>query len=1330
MSFERLLRAELDNARPVEGAAAPERPEPGKRTLTMRVARFVGGRLPDAEPVIEPGRRMRTDHLERPILRAATGAVSGDGASFRRHVTESAGRQLPGAEVWAQRFGHRLDHVRIHDDAPAQAAAAAVGARAFTQGAHVYFAGGELRTDSADGDRLLAHELAHVVQHDRGAVGDVAGVSAPGDAVERDADAIAEAALATTGGLADGWTIGSSAGTASPAPVLRSEGYLHGSQLSIVVDIGAEESRARIDHHLELTPEQTARFAADPALANQFAEAVEAALHPGGRPAFESTEVLWSAAITSRLQQDLPHWLDAGALPTTTALLAQRDRDRRSLQLLHDVEVYLQQRGFAPGSIDWVSMLPRLLENEQSESAIPVLRSHREQYLLFLRALLLEASRRPPSGGRVPIDRLEAALADYVWQLPNREFGSAQASHSEAFLWDWCGRLEQLRYVPEGFDPERFQPFTTGADVAAERERIMNAFERDEMPERVTHHVLDLWAASGQSAEGYLARLDLDGLRSQIVERLAQDLMARARSDEGYAAIIRDAVHDEGRYRAIRALVASGRAAQMSHDGLAGRMASSQALTDEEARIAADPAAHYAAASALATTLHGFLSALQQGRDVDAALAAAVVPEHPGFAQAATLLTLVTDLLALRALRQQHDADVAQRLRDRLNLRYDTVAHALRTMWERADHFIEHQYLPALERLVIRRLTDNRDELEAARRTLRTRGLEVAAEYRVVQAALEDIARRLETGEATEVELDGQILTRQDVAAVKRSAEVLKALAGQLETVRGRSRKIAELDEAIEAFDRVRAGVRDDPPERWGPEIHRQVRAELGIGELPEGTTYGQALSGRVAPRDNPFLSRALTRWRFQAEVDSDLQEVAAFAALGLLTAAQLLAPGVAQLVLAFVDIAVAIGGAAHGVVDARRTLDLALLDTHLELRGVSVPEAREALHHAWIGLALSIAFGAGVTALSARCLVRGTGPARLRTSHVEAAMQRRPEDVAVLLQEYGGDAGRLDIVLGHLGHPERRETLHLARELAALGPEHVGRITQELGGSLVRRLRDRGASVPQIDALARSLGGEGTQRALAALATHDELLAFCRFAELDGPAARRLADALATTPRTMATLVVALDAARLRTMVERATGLGVDLQRLPAMVEHIGAQRVDSLLARTPDEFRAAAEAARLEAMDGAHSLARHGPDIDDADLQTRIRTGTAPDGHVSGTRNSTRFGSYRDYLETRQAALDSFQREHGIGIDQPLPGGETRAQVVLDAGHPVGEGFRGRQGTSLPGLPKDRWSADDPMTPAPAFTKTSLRWNGRRWKVMQHFPHRGPASAWDIKP
>lgn len=67
--------------------------------------------------------------------------------------------------------------------------------------------------------------------------------------------------------------------------------------------------------------------------------------------------------------------------------------------------------------------------------------------------------------------------------------------------------------------------------------------------------------------------------------------------------------------------------------------------------------------------------------------------------------------------------------------------------------------------------------------------------------------------------------------------------------------------------------------------------------------------------------------------------------------------------------------------------------------------------------------------------------------------------------------------------------------------------------------------------------------------------------------------------------------------------------------------------------------QAEDLEARDGGHSLDRHGPQVDDKQLQDRITTGVAPDGNFAPTSVSTKFASHEMYMEARlksEAKLD----------------------------------------------------------------------------------------------
>jgi Domain of unknown function (DUF4157) len=61
-------------------------------------------------------------------------------------------------------FGADLRAVCVHHDEPSAAAARAEGAQAFTAGRDIYFNHDHYDPGSAEGFRLLAHEVAHVLQ--------------------------------------------------------------------------------------------------------------------------------------------------------------------------------------------------------------------------------------------------------------------------------------------------------------------------------------------------------------------------------------------------------------------------------------------------------------------------------------------------------------------------------------------------------------------------------------------------------------------------------------------------------------------------------------------------------------------------------------------------------------------------------------------------------------------------------------------------------------------------------------------------------------------------------------------------------------------------------------------------------------------------------------------------------------------------------------------------------------------------------------------------------------------------------------------------------------
>jgi hypothetical protein len=83
-----------------------------------------------------------------------------------REVLRSPGQPLDIATraFMEPRFGHDFSHVRVHTDARAADSARSLDAQAYTVGSNAVFDMGRYAPGTADGRRLLANELTHVLQ--------------------------------------------------------------------------------------------------------------------------------------------------------------------------------------------------------------------------------------------------------------------------------------------------------------------------------------------------------------------------------------------------------------------------------------------------------------------------------------------------------------------------------------------------------------------------------------------------------------------------------------------------------------------------------------------------------------------------------------------------------------------------------------------------------------------------------------------------------------------------------------------------------------------------------------------------------------------------------------------------------------------------------------------------------------------------------------------------------------------------------------------------------------------------------------------------------------
>ncbi len=68
-------------------------------------------------------------------------------------------------QFFAKRMGYDFSQVKVHTDKDAAESAKSVNAKAYTIGNNIVFNEGQYNTESAEGKKLLAHELTHVVQN-------------------------------------------------------------------------------------------------------------------------------------------------------------------------------------------------------------------------------------------------------------------------------------------------------------------------------------------------------------------------------------------------------------------------------------------------------------------------------------------------------------------------------------------------------------------------------------------------------------------------------------------------------------------------------------------------------------------------------------------------------------------------------------------------------------------------------------------------------------------------------------------------------------------------------------------------------------------------------------------------------------------------------------------------------------------------------------------------------------------------------------------------------------------------------------------------------------
>ena len=109
----------------------------------------------------------RTKKLQRKTTqRSTSGTQFSEVPPIVHEVLRSPGRPLDAATraFMEPRFGYDFSRVRVHTNARAAESAGAVDASAYAVGNHLVFDAGRYSPRTSAGQKLLAHELAHVIQ--------------------------------------------------------------------------------------------------------------------------------------------------------------------------------------------------------------------------------------------------------------------------------------------------------------------------------------------------------------------------------------------------------------------------------------------------------------------------------------------------------------------------------------------------------------------------------------------------------------------------------------------------------------------------------------------------------------------------------------------------------------------------------------------------------------------------------------------------------------------------------------------------------------------------------------------------------------------------------------------------------------------------------------------------------------------------------------------------------------------------------------------------------------------------------------------------------------
>ncbi|MDT5091413.1 MAG: hypothetical protein QOH60_776, partial [Mycobacterium sp.] len=771
-----------------------------------------------------------------------------------------------------------------------------------------------------------------------------------------------------------------------PAAVQRSPGDINDQDLLLHVVVGGD-SVAWVFPVSEIGTNATQFLKGSSGeIAKIEAEVAKAVAGPAGLLA-ENRVYLESPPVAADLQKDVEDWPAKRTLTRFPARLAARAQAVKDTRLRYPLETQIAtSAGISPAQIDWRREIAAM-RAQPPDSTTMVEASRADRFDLALQVLEEEAAAGVQPVGNEPLHTLvfkPLIYAKYAATDPPPSEFNADAltkTHSEAFLTTWLPKIRYVRLVPDNFD---LSPFAPTGDLDPVRKALVEKYIDEAAPRTMEKYLLDMWTADAlkRSPEQFLKTADLGGVKGSLVTHLAKDFHRWARTQPDFHGAFWAEVGQRAAFAAVTAMFTAGRAVQKYNENLAERFEHAKLLDldQEEFGIAKDPYGYLERLEDAAKVTNALTQTMTPGKSLEGNLLGwyegaltAWSPGTPNARMGALLLGFVNTLDSLKKTVEAQEKNVGKELSKDLTTSYPKIEAIIRNESRYAEEFITSKWIPMLKTVALEQITKNRDDMKEHVAKWPEYRERTAAKFRICAHVLDDLITRLNSGDLDSIELDGQLLTKDQVPQLENARDFMQGQADTYADESDAEEKKDDMQDAVDGFEKVRKRILsgDYKPVDYTKAVYDEARKRLGLTGYADLTTMGQALDRWVVVPDNPFLAYAIARWQWEEHVKELDHEFKVFLALGLLTLASLVVPGAAGVVLTAIDIGVGIVQGIGAVQDAYALLDMAKLDDNGTVRGVTVEQARAALKTAWIGLGLNILLaGAGIATLFGRLIL------------------------------------------------------------------------------------------------------------------------------------------------------------------------------------------------------------------------------------------------------------------------------------------------------------------------------------------------------------------------